>query len=101
MYPRVKLKTAVARPAKSAHNGSGTTANGSTTSAAAVVGDACFAQAGAWTVSRPVVNGIVQHWADMELLWHEAFENQLKVRELAVLPQHTPAFACAHCILSL
>jgi actin-related protein len=78
MYPRVKLKTAVGRPAMTSNTGTSSTI--ASTSGTAVLGDECMSSAQPLTVTRPVVNGIVQRWDDMELLWRELFEQRLKAR---------------------
>ena len=34
---------------------------------------------GAINLKHPIENGIVNNWDDMEIIWHHAFFNELKV----------------------
>ncbi|KAK7268581.1 hypothetical protein RIF29_21282 [Crotalaria pallida] len=43
------------------------------------VGDEALSKSGILAFKRPIENGIVRDWDDMEMIWHHAFYNKLKV----------------------
>jgi actin-related protein len=43
------------------------------------VGDDAIARCGILKVDHPIVHGLVTNWDDLELLWHHAFFNELRV----------------------
>ncbi len=59
---------------------------------AAWVGDECYSRCGITVTNRPVKDGIITNWDDIEKIWHHTFYNELRVapEEHLVLLAETP-----------
>jgi hypothetical protein len=73
MYPKAKVPSVVGRPTKTASHMGVPLPN-------LLVGDACYDHEQQLSLSHPIVNGVIQNWDDMEILWRHLFDEKLKVR---------------------
>ena len=91
MFPKARVPTVVGRPPQKS-------SNGEASSSGTLIGSACTGVEHSLAISRPVVNGMIQKWDDMELLWQHTFENKLKIdtrssRVIITDPPMNPAAA--------